>query len=59
MSNLINLVASAKKSYRMSDLLRDFKKHTSKKILKAIRELPESRRNWLLDKFAFEAKRTG
>ena len=31
MSNHIHLVASAKDGYRMSDLLRDFKKHTSKK----------------------------
>jgi putative transposase len=43
----------------MSDLLRDFKKHTSKKIVEAMKELPESRRDWLLDKFAFEARRTG
>ena len=59
MSNHIHLVASAEEGYRMSDLLRDFKKHTSKKIVEAIKELPESRRDWLLDKFAFEARRTG
>lgn len=43
----------------MSGFLRDFKKYTSKRILEAIEEIPESRREWMLDKFSFEARRTG
>lgn len=43
----------------MSGFLRDFKKFTSKKIVELIQEIPESRRDWLLDKFSFEARRTG
>jgi hypothetical protein len=43
----------------MSDVLRDCKKYTSKSILVAIQEHPESRRELLLDKFAFEARKTG
>jgi hypothetical protein len=31
--------------------MRDFKKHTSKQIIKTIIEEPESRRDWLLDYF--------
>lgn len=34
-----------------SDIIRDFKKFTSKKIIRAIIEEPESRREWLLDSF--------
>ena len=59
MSNHIHLVVKAKETYRISDILRDFKKHTSKKMQEAILSGPESRREWLLDKFAFEARRTG
>ena len=48
MSNHIHLIARAKESYKLSDILRDFKKHTSKQIIKAIQEEGESRRDWLL-----------
>lgn len=59
MSNHIHLVCQVDEPFRMSDVLRDFKKHTSKEIVKGIQEIPESRREWLLDKFSFEARRTG
>jgi len=48
MSNHIHLVAKAKEGFKMSGILRDFKKYTSKIILKKIQEEPESRRSWLL-----------
>jgi putative transposase len=55
MSNHIHLIASATKpGITMSDILRDFKKFTSKKIVKAIQEEPtESRRQWMLHRFEF------
>ncbi len=59
MSNHLHLVGSVEKTLGMSGFLRDFKKHTSKKIVDAIQKIPESRRKWLLDKFSFEARRTG
>ena len=59
MTNHIHLIAGCRAPHRMSDFLRDFKKFTSKKIINAIKEIPESRRDWLLDKFSFEARRTG
>lgn len=59
MTNHMHLVAACHKPNRMSGFLRDFKKYTSKKITDAICEIPESRREWLLDKFSFEAKRIG
>jgi hypothetical protein len=35
----------------LSDVMRDFKKYTSKKIIQTIMEEPESRREWLLAYF--------
>jgi len=58
MSNHLHLVGRAREPHRMSDILRDFKKFTSKRIVEAIVEMPESWREWLLDKFSFEARRT-
>lgn len=43
-----------------SDLLRDFKKHTSKKMLQTIQDYPkESRKEWLLWMFEQAAKKKG
>ena len=35
----------------LTDVMRDFKKFTSKKIIELINNEPESRREWLLDYF--------
>jgi REP element-mobilizing transposase RayT len=49
MSNHIHLIASAKEGYSLSDILRDFKKFTSKQLLKEISENgSESKRDWML-----------
>ena len=58
MSNHVHIVAQVTSDLGMSGFLRDFKKFTSKRIVEAIKEIPESRRDWLLDKFAFEALRS-
>jgi putative transposase len=50
MTNHIHLIARAKAGFELSDILRDFKRHTAKYILKEIKENPlESRREWILD----------
>ena len=54
MSNHIHLIASSKTG-QLSDFLRDFKKHTSKTILKEIEKGNESRKYWLLNVFKFKA----
>jgi len=55
MSNHIHMVISAR-NHDPSNILRDFKKFTSKQIVKAIAEHPgESRKRWMLDIF----KKTG
>ncbi len=58
MSNHIHLVAQCHPPGNMSEFLRDFKKFTSKKFIETMDSINDSRREWLLDKFSFEAKRT-
>ncbi len=56
MTSHLHLIVSSQKE-DIHSIIRDFKKHTSKKLIEAIKEHPESRREWLLNKFAYEAKR--
>jgi REP element-mobilizing transposase RayT len=51
MSSHIHLLCKATNSFILSDVIRDFKKFTSKKILQTIIEEPESRREWMMDYF--------
>ena len=51
MSSHIHLFCKATDGFILSDVMRDFKKFTSKKILQTIIDEPESRREWLLDYF--------
>ena len=58
MSNHVHLIASVKEGYKLSDVLRDHKKHTSKNIIEEIKENPdESRKNWMLWLFASHGER--
>ncbi len=59
MTNHIHLVGKVVHPNTMSGFIRDFKKFTSKKIVEEINSCKESRREWLIDKFSYEAKRTG
>ena len=59
MTNHLHFIGRCEEPHKMSDFLRDFKKFTSKRLAELIQELPESRREWLLDKFSFEARKTG
>jgi REP element-mobilizing transposase RayT len=56
MSNHLHLVCQANEGFKISEIIRDFKKFTSKTILKLIQEIPESRRDWLLYRFEFAGK---
>ncbi|MFT4521148.1 MAG: putative transposase [Bacteroidia bacterium] len=52
MTNHVHLIISAKTGHGLSNILRDFKKHTSVQVLRAIEENPsESRREWMLALF--------
>jgi REP element-mobilizing transposase RayT len=50
MSSHLHMIVKAKDG-NLSDIFRDFKKYTSKEIIKNIKEYPESRREWLLRAF--------
>src|ERR1700744_6222884 len=57
MPSHIHMVVSVESNkYTLSDVMRDFKKHTSKKIIQLISEIAESRRDWLLNHFAYAGK---
>jgi REP element-mobilizing transposase RayT len=51
MSSHLHLIARAENDFKLSDILRDFKKYTSKSIIRQIINEPESRRDWLLEYF--------
>ncbi len=57
MSNHLHMIASARTGFNLSDILRDFKKFTSKRIISSIKKEPsESRRKWLLNIFCSHGK---
>ncbi|MEO5906515.1 MAG: transposase [Saprospiraceae bacterium] len=55
MSNHLHCILSAKEN-NLSDVLRDFKRHTASTILKTIHLPTESRRDWLMKRFEFAAR---
>jgi len=56
MSNHVHVIMSAE-SGNLSDLIRDFKRHTASHILRSIDRKTESRRDWMLKRFEFAAMR--
>ncbi|MFV8353499.1 REP-associated tyrosine transposase [Flavobacterium sp. XS2P14] len=50
MSNHIHMIIQSQEA-TLSDLIRDFKKFTAKLILEKIQNSPESRREWILERF--------
>ncbi len=55
MSNHLHLIAGSNEQSNntISDIIRDFKKFTSKKIVRDIEDEIESRRSWMLNHFRF------
>lgn len=53
MTNHLHLLASATEGYNLSDILRDFKKFTSKKIVETVAKETESRKQWMLYRFNY------
>jgi REP element-mobilizing transposase RayT len=54
MSNHIHLIANSANGH-LSDIDRDFKKYTCRKIITTIDNKSESRREWMLNRFKFNA----
>ena len=50
------MVCKANDGFGISEIIRDFKKFTSKSIVKLIGEIPESRKEWMLYRFEFAGK---
>ncbi|MFV8346915.1 REP-associated tyrosine transposase [Flavobacterium sp. ZB4P13] len=56
MSNHIHLIIQSQDG-KLSDLIRDFKKFTAKNILEKIQIVPESRKEWMLERFKLAAEK--
>ena len=56
MPSHIHMIVSTK-GVALSDLMRDFKKHTSREIIKEMKRMNESRSEWLLRAFSKSADR--
>lgn len=57
MSNHVHFIVSTKEGKKLSDILRDFKKFTSVKIIEEIKNnLQESRKEWMLAIFKVKGK---
>ncbi len=57
MTNHIHLIVRSEEN-KIQDIVRDFKKFTSKALIKEIESSNESRKVWMLNKFSFEADKT-
>jgi REP element-mobilizing transposase RayT len=58
MTSHLHLIADAATGFKLSDTIRDFKRFTSERIVELIAKDPaESRRAWLLGKFAYAGRR--
>ncbi len=55
MTNHLHLIANCDEPHQLKDVIRDFKKFTSKKILSQIINEPESRREWMIEIFSSKA----
>lgn len=57
MSNHVHVIWSANEGYKLSDIVRDFKRHTAKTILEEVQgSNQESRSEWMLRLFKYFAK---
>lgn len=59
MTNHIHLIVRAREGYNLSNIIRDFKKFTSSRLIKSISDTDEaeSRREWILWMFERSAKK--
>jgi len=56
MSNHLHLVSAAQDNFKLTDVVRDFKKFTAKKIIDRVKNEPESRSEWMLNQFAYAGR---
>ena len=58
MTSHFHAIVSAKEGCKLPGIIRDLKRFTSKALTDMMKDIPESRREWLLEKFQTEANRT-
>jgi REP element-mobilizing transposase RayT len=51
MPSHLHMIVRAKEGFELANIIRDFKRHTSKKIIEQIKQEPESRREWMFESF--------
>jgi len=56
MSSHLHLIIKSYEGANLSEIIRDFKRFTNKKLIEAVNDPKESRKVWLLNKFEFAAK---
>lgn len=56
MPSHLHMIIAAKEGAILSELMRDFKKYTSKQLVKEIQVIGESRKEWLLERFYLAGK---
>ena len=56
MSNHLHLLVQAKEGKLLGDIMRDFKRFTANRLLEAVQFENESRKEWLMHKFEWNAK---
>jgi hypothetical protein len=56
MTSHLYLIANTTHPFQLDDVVRDFKRHTSKALIEQIENEPESRCDWLLERFRFAGK---
>jgi len=56
MPNHLHMIVNCDRGHKLSDTIRDFKKFTSKQLVKQIMQEPESRRSWMLNRFYYVGK---
>ncbi|MEN9339584.1 MAG: hypothetical protein RIQ62_896 [Bacteroidota bacterium] len=57
MSNHLHLIARANGENHLSDIIRDFKAHTHRQMIRIIQSEEESRRHWMLHQLKYYASR--
>lgn len=57
MTNHVHLIVKARNN-NLSDVIRDLKRHTAKKIISELKNVSNERNDWILSKFAFSASRS-
>ncbi|MFC2113945.1 transposase [Bacteroidota bacterium] len=56
MSNHLHLICYARIGFKLSDIIRDFKKFTAKKIINEMETGNESRKDWILNRMEFRGR---